>query len=321
MERTAGIFLLVLLACVATQARILQAQNEVPTSNSDDKKGNEKNWLGVNKDLNADEMAEYLKATYHDIRSNETGSFNGSSFTGDYVVHSYSLWKVVGSKANMSSYLIENIEVLNNSYIITVYANTQLTGGKSLFEWFTKFNVRVMVVNPNETMTTLSNSIGHTNALLNLTSSTTGVFSENMTVTVNQSNVFSLMHSRMEGHVNTSGTHSSWYGVVNGTSKPEDGAQPISQIPITSKLLDRVLRGPFKLFDAPASWTGCFSGSVSSQENVHQYNSTYSQTYHSASVTSKTSSQGSGYSWENFHAFDMDEPFNKILPALLKVLL
>ncbi|XP_066948433.1 uncharacterized protein [Macrobrachium rosenbergii] len=282
-----------------------------------------KDWQNLGNEF---ERAEWLKnpdMSLYDVRSNETGAFNGSAF-GNWNRFGYSLWKVVGNNASVSAYTIEKFNVTsdNITLIVPTYYNVQLTGGKKMAQWTKKINSKVLLM--NATLITLSSTDGSGMGQLEFKSSESGKFSENETLHTTQKDSGGSItwHVQRNGVINSYDKYTNFIIFEEGES--ENGHSTEKAVPSYKALsaLDGLLEEILQWSELPSNWSAKVTGYIMGTEKVKRLKTSSEAHYDLPSQSFALSRNSSGYIWNNVHSLSMEMPenFNKILADFLEFL-
>ncbi|XP_064077545.1 uncharacterized protein LOC135195097 [Macrobrachium nipponense] len=282
-----------------------------------------KDWQNLGNELDIAEWLQNNDMSHYDVRSNETGDFNGSAF-GNWNRFGYSLWEVDGNNASVSAYTIEKFNVTsdNITLIVPTYYNVQLTGDKKMAQWTKKINSKVLLM--NATLITLSSTDGTGMGRLEFKSSESGMMSENETLHTTQkdSGGSTTWHVQRNGVINSYDKYTNFILFEKGGSGNKDSTEEATPSYKTSSVLDGLLEEIFQWSELPSNWSTKTTGYIMGKDNVKRLNTSSEAHYDFPSQRFALSRNSSGYIWNNVHSLstEMPENFNKILADILEFL-
>ncbi|XP_064077547.1 uncharacterized protein LOC135195099 [Macrobrachium nipponense] len=282
-----------------------------------------KDWQNAGNELDIAEWLENNDMSHYDVRSNETGAFNGSAF-GNWNRFGYSLWEVVGNNASVSAYTIEKFNVTsdNITLIVPTYYNVQFTGNKKMAQWTKKINSKVLLM--NATLITLSSTDGSGKGQLEFKSSESGKMSENETLHTTQkdSGRSTTWHVQRNGVINSYDKYTNFILFEEGGSENQDSTEEATPSYKTSSVLYRLLEEIFQWSKLPSNWSAKVTGYIMGKDNVKRFKTSSEAHYDFPSQPFALSRNSSGYIWNNIHSLSttMPENFNKILVEFLEFL-
>ncbi|XP_068210226.1 uncharacterized protein [Palaemon carinicauda] len=317
-----GAHCLVLLAVlVAVKGFTLVSSDYKPYPQHDEANLYFEDWQNLRTHFDTETLHENSDTSFYDIRSNETGSFNGSAF-GNWNRFRYSLWKVAGKNASVSAYTIEKFNVTshNITLIVPTYYNVELTGDMSKAQWTKEINSKLLQM--NTTLITLSTTKGSGTGQLEFKSSESGQISENETLhcTFKDRDVSTTWDVQRNGLINSYDKYTNFLIFESGKGQNQNNDKDV--VPSHKTLsMDKFLDKIFQWSEQHSKWNSKVTGFIMGKDKVKRLNSSIEDHYDLPNQSFSLFRNSSGYIWNNVHSLHMEFPeaFNKVLPDFFEL--